>query len=93
MVARIVRTGTGRGSAPAGREVTAVLCPHRTCATEIEAHHTLRRADGARVGHARCMTESTAPQPRDIALEQETPEQAADLESQSEPDGDPLEGS
>jgi hypothetical protein len=26
------------------------------------------------------------PQPRDIALEQETPEQAADLEAQSEPD-------
>jgi hypothetical protein len=25
------------------------------------------------------------PQPRDIALEQETPEQAADLEAQSEP--------
>ena len=27
------------------------------------------------------------PQPRDIALEQETPEQAADLEAQSEPEG------
>ena len=26
------------------------------------------------------------PQPRDIALEQETPEQAAELEAQSEPD-------
>lgn len=26
------------------------------------------------------------PQPRDIALEQETPEQAADLEAQSDPD-------
>ena len=26
------------------------------------------------------------PQPRDIALEQETPEQAADLEAQSEPE-------
>ena len=26
------------------------------------------------------------PQPRDIALEMETPEQAADLEAQSEPD-------
>jgi hypothetical protein len=37
--------------------------------------------------------ESGDPQPRDIALEQETPEQAADLESQSEPDGDPLERS
>ena len=31
------------------------------------------------------MTEPTDPQPRDIALEQETPEQAADLEAQSEP--------
>jgi len=26
------------------------------------------------------------PQPRDIALEQETPEQAADLEAQSDPE-------
>ena len=31
--------------------------------------------------------ESQTPQPRDIALEQETPEQAADLEAQSEPAG------
>ena len=30
------------------------------------------------------MTEPTEPQPRDIALEQETPEQAAELEAQSE---------
>jgi hypothetical protein len=29
------------------------------------------------------------PQPRDIALEQETPEQAADLEAQSEPATEP----
>jgi hypothetical protein len=29
--------------------------------------------------------EPANPQPRDIALEQETPEQAADLEAQSEP--------
>ena len=28
---------------------------------------------------------SDTPQPRDIALEMETPEQAADLEAQSEP--------
>jgi hypothetical protein len=28
------------------------------------------------------------PQPRDIALELETPEQAADLEDQSEPEAD-----
>ena len=28
------------------------------------------------------------PQPRDIALEQETPDQAADLEAQSEPGAD-----
>jgi len=27
------------------------------------------------------------PQPRDIALEQETPEQSAELEAQSEPSG------
>jgi hypothetical protein len=31
------------------------------------------------------------PQPRDIALEQETPELEAELEAQSEPDGDPDE--
>ena len=30
--------------------------------------------------------ENAQPQPRDIALEQETPEQAADLEAQSDPD-------
>ena len=30
--------------------------------------------------------ESETPQPRDIALEQETPEQAEDLEAQSDPD-------
>jgi hypothetical protein len=44
------------------------------------------------VGHDRGMTEPDgAPQPRDIALEQETPEQAAELEAQSdpEPSGDP----
>jgi hypothetical protein len=29
--------------------------------------------------------EPANPQPRDIALEQETPEQAADLEAQSDP--------
>jgi len=32
--------------------------------------------------------EPPSPQPRDIALEQETPEQAADLEAQSDPDSD-----
>jgi hypothetical protein len=32
--------------------------------------------------------EPANPQPRDIALEQETPEQAADLESQSDPEFD-----
>ena len=32
--------------------------------------------------------EPAEPQPRDIALEQETPEQAADLEAQSEPAAD-----
>jgi hypothetical protein len=31
------------------------------------------------------------PQPRDIALEQETPEQAAELEAQSEDDASPEE--
>jgi len=32
--------------------------------------------------------QSRDPQPRDIALEQETPEQAAALEAESEPDDD-----
>jgi hypothetical protein len=32
--------------------------------------------------------DDATPQPRDIALEQETPEQAADLEAQSESDGE-----
>ena len=31
--------------------------------------------------------EPAMPQPRDIALEQETPEQAADLEAQSDDEG------
>jgi hypothetical protein len=39
-------------------------------------------------------TPSQDPQPRDIALEQETPEQAAELEAQSEPEAaDSAEGS
>jgi hypothetical protein len=39
-------------------------------------------------------TPSQEPQPRDIALEQETPEQAAELEARSDPEpGDPSEGS
>ena len=33
------------------------------------------------------------PQPRDIALEQETPELEADLEAQSEPEGGTGDGS
>jgi hypothetical protein len=45
-------------------------------------------ADGGALGQAPPMTtpEPANPQPRDIALEQETPEQAADLEAQSDPD-------
>jgi hypothetical protein len=35
--------------------------------------------------------EPQTPQPRDIALEMETPEQAAELEAQSEPEGEPGE--
>jgi len=43
------------------------------------------------LGQALVMTapEPEDPQPRDIALEQETPELEAELEAQSEPDGDP----
>ena len=49
---------------------------------------SVRRADGARLGQARTMTtpQPENPQPRDIALEQETPEQAAELEAQSDYD-------
>jgi hypothetical protein len=40
---------------------------------------------------ARVMTgpDPATPQPRDIALEQETPEQVADLEAQSDPVTEP----
>ncbi|MCW2533245.1 MAG: hypothetical protein JWP62_2815 [Blastococcus sp.] len=43
-------------------------------------------ADDLAVRQARTMAtpEPPMPQPRDIALEQETPEQAADLEAQSD---------
>ena len=43
-------------------------------------------AGAADLGHAAGMTtpEPETPQPRDIALEQETPEQADELEGQSE---------
>ncbi len=37
-------------------------------------------------------TPSETPQPRDIALEQETPEMSADLEAQSEPRETPQGG-
>lgn len=38
------------------------------------------------MGHDRHMTDpESIPQPRDIALEQETPELAAELEAQSDP--------
>ena len=45
------------------------------------------RAGNSPLGQARVMTTPTpeTPQPRDIALEQETPEQAAELEAQSRP--------
>ena len=45
------------------------------------------------LGQALLMTapEPEDPQPRDIALEQETPELAADLEAQSEPSSRPDE--
>ena len=50
----------------------------------------LGQADDATLRQARGMTtpEPENPQPRDIALEQETPEQAADLEEQSRPAAD-----
>jgi hypothetical protein len=54
------------------------------------SHPGPARADGAALGQARVMStpEPASPQPRDIALEQETPEQAADLEAQSDPESD-----
>jgi hypothetical protein len=59
----------------------------------LESHFSIsapHRADDAALGQARVMTtpEPASPQPRDIALEQETPEQAADLEAQSDPESD-----
>ena len=56
--------------------------------TSRTSHPVVRaRADDALLGQARVMStpEPASPQPRDIALEQETPEQAADLEAQSDP--------
>ena len=46
------------------------------------------RAASPLLGQSPPMTtsEPADPQPRDIALEQETPEQAADLEAQSDPE-------
>lgn len=51
------------------------------------------RADGELLGQARVMSAPgpADPQPRDIALEQETPEQAAELEAQSDPEPGPEE--
>jgi hypothetical protein len=37
------------------------------------------------------MTTPETPQPRDIALEQETPEQAAELEARSDPTDEPVD--
>ena len=51
---------------------------------------TARPAGAHRLGQASSVTTGPEdPQPRDIALEQETPELEAQLEAQSEPDGDP----
>jgi hypothetical protein len=52
----------------------------------VEANHSSRQALDRAVRKARVMTtpEESVPQPRDIALEQETPEQAAELEAESD---------
>ena len=55
------------------------------------SHPPFRRREEAAVSglrQAAAMTtpQPETPQPRDIALEQETPEQAADLEAQSDPE-------
>jgi hypothetical protein len=51
-----------------------------------------RSADPHRMGQASSVTTGPEdPQPRDIALEQETPELEVELEAHSEPDGDPDE--
>src|SRR4051812_35541499 len=96
MVARIVRTGTGCRVGRVEREVTRALVPtgavvNRLSATDLV---TPPRADDPAVGQGRSMTApgSAEPQPRDIAVEQETPELEAELEAQSsgepEPTGD-----
>jgi hypothetical protein len=52
------------------------------------------RADQGAVRQARAMTipDPDEPEPRDIALEQESPELAADLEAQSDPGSDESSG-
>ena len=59
---------------------------NRLTATDLV---TVPRANDGALGQGRGMTapESADPQPRDIALEQETPELEAELEAQSS--GDP----
>src|SRR4051795_3723398 len=89
MVARMVRTGTGRRSAPRERvEVTGPSFPRPGVRNPVEANPSSRRARPADLRQARPMStpEPSTPQPRDIALEQETPEQAAELEAPREPD-------
>src|SRR3954451_9083614 len=95
MVARIVRTGTRSRAGPAENEVTALLCPARRPGIPV-GHNGSRSSParaGARCGRLRGMTapEPEDPQPRDIALEMETPELAADLEAQSDPADSPDE--
>src|SRR4051794_15355010 len=96
MVARIVRTGTRSRAGAAESEVTALLCPAGRPGIPVEHNGSAilspARA-GALCGRLQGMTapEPEDPQPRDIALEMETPELAADLEAQSDPADTPDE--
>ncbi|WP_202925884.1 hypothetical protein [Goekera deserti] len=100
LVLRLHRTGEGsRRASPSMRP-----CRSRTSSTRSSA--SAARDDAARprdglappgpLRQGGGMTTPTSdtpqddPQPRDIALEQETPELADDLERQSEPEGPPI---
>jgi hypothetical protein len=69
-------------------EVTAASCPRPAACNPVEAYPSRERAQRRDLGQAAVMStpEPATPEPRDIALEQETPEQAAELEAQSDPD-------
>ncbi len=67
-----------RSLGAAGREAAPAVPRHDAVMTTAEPNEPVQRG---------------LPEPRDIALEMETPEQAAELEAQSEPGQVPDDGS